>query len=248
MSKKSPQAKKRKLSTEGYIKLKKYVSHYHHFSFRNPRKNKEFTSSQKGAITRQFNRLKDHIQRTRLENESFINTTHLKKKDIPQNDGVKTNKGFFFKYPFTHIRKIKLKRGEPAVNILVTDFRLIEKSPLRKGTTSSDVIQIFSVIPESVKQNPEDLANYIESVRDHYQPDFLLTSEYGRKYATRFTPKEFFKYAEETAKEELDEDETDKDSLRKNNKICFFQQVVAGERDIYYALLLGFFKPKPKKI
>jgi hypothetical protein len=247
MSKRSPQAKKRSLSTDGYRRLKKYVSQYHRFSFKNPAKNKDFTRSQKSSITRQYNRLKDYIQRTRLETMSFINTSHLKKKDIPQNDGIKTNKGFFFKYPFSLIKKVRLKRGDTPTNMVVTDFRLIEKSPLRKGTTSSDVIQIFSVIPEDVKQTPEDLANYIESIRDRYDPDFLLTSEYGRKYATTFSPKEFFKYAEEVVDEEFEEDETDKENLNKNNKIRFFQQVLAGERDIYYALLLGFFKAKKKR-
>lgn len=247
MSKVARNRKKRALTTIEYVKLKKYLSQYHKFSFKNPRKNKDFTRSQKSSITRQFNKIGRLIQDARLDKISYINTSHLKRKDIPKNDGVKTNKGFFFKYPYTSIKNIRLKKGEPTQKMLYTDFSLIAKTERFKGTLSSDFVQTYIVIPESAKTSPDTLAGYIEDVREHYTPEFLMTTAKGVKYSTTFSPKEFFKYTEELEQdlddlEDIEEDDLTEDQKKLKTKKQFFLKVSTGEFDPYYAIILGFRK------
>lgn len=236
-NKKTPAKKKKTLSVEGYIRLKKYVSQYHHFTFKNPRKGNDFKPAQKSAITRQFNKLKEYIIKARTEKMSFINTTRLRKKDIPKNDGLKTNKGFFFKYPFSNIQYVSLKRGEPKTNLIVTDFRKVQFSKISKGTTSSDTVQIYIAIPEYIKQSMDAIAEYIDALKKQYKPDYVMLSAEGRLYATQFNIKEFFSGSGRTVA--LPDENSD--------EVFTDETIDENERRFFYAVLLGFFKRELKQ-
>lgn len=205
-----------------YVRLKKYLSHYHKFTFKNPRKGKDFTPQQKSAITRQFNKLAEVIEKTRLEKSSFINTQKLKKSQIPKNDGIKTNKGFFFKYPYSSIKDVSLKKGEPKVKMIVTDFRLVKYSKFFQGTKTSNVLQIYIAIPEYIKTSMDAVADYVESLKNYYNPNYIMLNAEGRMYATQFNIKEFFSGSGGAVIENSDDD--------------------LDESHFFYAVLLGYFK------
>ena len=238
--------KKKQLTTDQYTRLRKYVNQYHHFTFSIPKKGKDYKTSQKSAITRQFNKLKDLIQNTRLEKMSFINTTRLRKKQIPKNDGVKTNKGFFFKFPFSSIKDVSLKRGEPKTKLIVTDFRKISQSKLRQGTTSSDTVQIYIAIPEYVKQSLESITNFIDALKKQYKPDYIMLNAEGRLYSTQFNIKEFFSGSGKNVTLKPDDSDEEEEIVEDNTG----EQISVSEQDyaeymethFFYAVLLGFFK------
>lgn len=208
--------KKKPLNTFGYTQLRKYINSYHHFSFRTPRKGKDYTPQQKSAIRRKYNQLVDLVKATRLETASFINTEKLRKKDIPSHDGVKTNKGFFYKYPYSKIKKVSLKRGEPKTYMIVTDYRLVKYSMVRKGTSSDQVRYTFK-IPEYVKtlhsvtveENGEytehvGFFDYTDALIEHYKPDAVMigagANNKGQldRRSLRYDKKQFLKYITET--------------------------------------------------
>lgn len=213
--------KKKPLSTFGYSQLRKYISHYHHFSFPTPRKGKGYTPQQKGAITRKYNQLVDLIKSVRLEQASFIFVTKKNKKTIPWHDGVKTNKGFFFKYPFASVRKIRMYPDKKSTYQFVIDYRKIRFSQIMKGTTS-DVVMIWRGIPDYIQQSVERISEYCIALRERYGNEVLLNA-YGTKYSTRMDINEFLSGSGKLAlytKEELEEEEelTDDELVARGDK------------------------------
>lgn len=204
--------KKKPLSTLGYTRLRKYINHFHHFNFPTPRKGKGYTPQQKSAITRKYNQLVDLVKAVKLEKASFINTTRLAKKDVPSHGGVKTNKGFFYKYPFSSIKKVSLKRGEPKQYMIVTDFRLVQFSKIRKGTSSDEVRYSFKIPDYIHTLNSVDVDgkehvgffDYVDALMEHYKPDNVLIGagaqnkgELDRR-TLRYEKKNFLKYVTES--------------------------------------------------
>jgi len=224
------------MTTFGYAQLKKYLSRFHHFSFKNPRKGRDFTRSQKSAITRQYNKLASLLKSFHEEKNSFIDTTRIPRREIPKHDGVKTNKGFFFKYPYSNIQLIK-KRGYPPERIIVTDFRKIEFTKIaKKRLTRSDAIQYYFYIPPKFSSSLDGIIAYRDYLEEKWQPDYVLMSADKRLYATQIDIKEFFSGSGAAVlnRNEVEDEEDEEDE----------SPDLHDENKFFTGIILGFFRPK----
>jgi len=212
--------KKKPLSTFGYTQLRKYINHYHHFNFSTPKKGKDYTRSQKAAITRKYNQLSELVKSVRLNKASFIFVTKKNKRLIPWNDGVKTNKGFFFKYPYASVRKIKIFPDKKSTYQFVIDYR---KGNSENNSKVSTAISMWRAIPEWVSKDIERIYDYTNALKERYGVEVLLNA-YGTKYSTRIDIKEFLSGSGKQAlysKEELEEEEelTDDELTERGNNL-----------------------------
>ena len=198
-------------TTVGYKDLKKFLNKYHTFTFESPRAGKDFTPQQKSSITYHFNKLAPLIIKVNKHEMSFINTSKLKRSEVPKHDGIKTSKGFFFKFAFTTIKKIddkfykyyerdaqidyiesldisakqknsKIKRlpESKKINVIYTDFRLVNKINTNK---SSDIQQIYFSVPKQLR-TVDGIDFYREVLESVYKPSASLLNAYGKMWSS----------------------------------------------------------------
>lgn len=220
-------AKQKLTETQKYTALKKYLNPYHKFSFNAAPKTGKYTPAQKAAITRAYNKLSDVIESSKKEKSSFINTQKLKRKDVPPHDGVKTNKGFFFKYPAASLKKTivtttnKNKKTKKAVYEIFIDYSKIGNSPFR---------ELYFKFPDDVKTSLESIDNYVEYLKMVWRPLYVKLSADKRLYATKFNIFEFFSGSGKAAiSQSEDEEEMDDDNYDDmNEELNFFSGVILG--------------------
>jgi len=144
-------AKKKK--TINYRDIKKYLNGVHKFSFKMPRKGRDFTPQQKSAITRKFNELGKLVQQGRSEKISFIQ--YPKGSKLPHIDGHRTNKGIFYKFAGAKPKKIK------------QDGRKVYAIELNYGDIQGEMFIPFS---GAIINDPEKIKKWIEKIQKKYKP------------------------------------------------------------------------------
>ena len=191
-----------------YNKMRSKVASYYQFKFRR-RKNSNYTPAQKGLIVRTYRRLIESInsyERPEQDSKrySFIRT----KKRMPRGfDGIKTNKGIFYKYPGAKIVRIK-KKGR-WVRVIRTQFKMRR--------------EIFFPFPQKIVHDIEQIIDYVRELTAIYKPDYILWSINGFRGGTPYVPETFFLYSTE----DKDPDGKIAEALAKVNG-AFFNGVFFG--------------------
>lgn len=189
-----------------YLRLKQFYSKYYQFSFRNPRKGKTFTPAQKSVITRIANKLAPLVESVAREHATWIPTYRIKdKKSIPQHDGVKTNKGFFYKYGGASIKTVtfrNFKNEKVKKSFIYIDYSKI-------GNGESPLKEIYVKFPPSVLTSFDRVQEFVNTLWALWNPDYIKLSAWGRRYATQMDIREFFQGSgRETLKQTDDEEKT----------------------------------------
>jgi hypothetical protein len=179
----------------GYRELKKLLNKFHKFSFKTPRKGKDFTPQQKSAITKQFNKLQDVIKDNIKERNTFIPyPKHSKLKDV---DGIRTNKGIFYKYPGARVDIVKGR------TILKVYYKKIK--------------EIFLPFPDGLGLNLENVKIWVSKLEQLLKPDYITWSVNGYRGQAAFEPEQFELYIDYNNEEETELSE----SLREAEKPFF---------------------------
>jgi len=165
------------MSKIDYRRAKIMLNKVHNFSFKMPRKGKDFTPQQKSAITRKFNQYADLIKATANEKASFISTKKFKKSEVENIEGIKTNKGIFFKYPNAEIKKDK--------------NQIIVKTSFGKRR------EIYLPFPKTTAKFMDRITAFVERNSKQYAPDYVRWSVNGYKGSTLFEPEAFNLYAKD---------------------------------------------------
>ena len=203
--------------TASYTRLKKFLNKYHKFSFSAPRKGKLYAPQQKAAITRIYNKIEPQIKAEVKNKITFLDTSKIPKKLIPANDGIKTNKGFFFKYPAASIQKFK--KGKKFFYEIVIDYSKIGNSPFK---------EIYFKFPDYVKTSLDDILEFIEYLKSVWNPYYTKLSAQGRLYATQINLKEFFTGSGRAVLNDDDDDAGDDVDDNTRNETNFFSGVILG--------------------
>ena len=142
-----------------------------------PRRGKDFTRGQKAAITRQYNKLNESIQDLKKDRNTFIRypnkSNHL--KDI---DGIRTNKGIFYKYPGAELKKVKNKY------ILKLNYKKLR--------------EVFVPFPNEIVFDIERIRIFSDTIIEILKPDYVMWSVTGFRGKTRYDPDMFEYYLSET--------------------------------------------------
>jgi len=160
-----------------YRDLKKYLNGAHRFSFKMPRKGKDFTPQQKSAITRKFNELGKLVQKDRSEKITFIQ--YPKGSKLPHIDGHRTNKGIFYKYAGATAKKIK--QGGRKVYAIELNYKDI------KG-------ELFIPFPGAIINDPIKIQTWIAAIQKKYKPKRIRMSVNGGRGSQKYDPKQMNYY------------------------------------------------------
>lgn len=156
----------------GYRDLKKTLNRFHRFSFKMPRSGKDFTPHQKRAITIQWNKLQSCIKAVQKNKSTFIN--YPKNSKLPHIDGIRTNKGVFYKYPGAKVKKVKQKY------IVRLDYKKLR--------------EVFLPFPDFIVWDMEKIRVWVELITDQLQPDYVLWSVNGFRGKRDYEPELFSLY------------------------------------------------------
>lgn len=143
-----------------YRFIKKVLNRYHRFSFGMPRYGKDFTSRQKSAITRVYDRLQPVLKRMYKDEATFL----LKPKGhtvrhIPHI--AHTNKGIFVPYSNAKLSKRKDDR-KLAVKV---DYKMM--------------YELYFAFPLNILGNITKIDKFIQKLIKKYKPDSTLFSING---------------------------------------------------------------------
>lgn len=191
--------------TTDYNKMREVVKDYHRFSFRK-RKNENYTPQQKSAISRAYFRLSDYINQVQSNRASFIRGPRSRIRKL---DGIKTNKGLFYKYPGARLVKAKIGKGKRKIYVIRTKYKQRR--------------EIFFPFPRNILHDIQRIIIYVERLVSLYKPDYILWSVNGFRGGTPYIPEQFFLYATE----EKDPDGKISDALMRDNG-GFFNGVFFG--------------------
>ena len=157
-----------------------------------PKKGKQFTPQQKTAITRVFNRIAPNIERISREKQSFL--PYPKNSKLKLIDGVRTNKGVFYKYPAATLKKVtfKNKAGRKRHDYTVEiNYKQIK--------------EIFLPFPESIIGDIDLIENFIDTQADKLKPEYIMWSKSGLQSRNLYEPEAFNKYINDMALNKEDE-------------------------------------------
>lgn len=161
----------------GYRELKKILNAYHKFSFNMPRKGKDFTPQQKASITRTFNKYKDLINSNRRDNNTFI--PFPKGDRLRDVDGVRTNKGLFYKVPHATLTKTRTKTGR-VKHLVKVEFKKVR--------------ELFLPFPDFIKIDLELIKDWVDAKAQKLKPDYIMWSVNGHRATSRYDPDLFNLY------------------------------------------------------
>lgn len=162
----------RKKAQPDYLYLKKILNKYHRFTFSTPRKGKQFTPQQKAAISRKYANLREYIS-----NDMVTWLPYPKGSKLPGVDGIRTNRGLFYKYPFASLKYSKKLRK----------WQIVIRPKARRGLElvekRRDILFLF---PPSVIGNPQAIMAYVEELRRRYAPHDIRWSTLGSRESVRY--------------------------------------------------------------
>lgn len=206
-----------------YRAAKKVLNQYFNFSFKTPRKGKDFTASEKRIIRRKLEKLSGLIDKNgNLEKGlSFIpypkNANHRYKTDrLPGVDAIRTNKGLFYKLPGA--KAVRDKKGK---------YKIVVKVGQRKD--------IFFPFPPSVAGSIERIKDYVEQLKKKYKPELIRWSKTNRRESNLYAPERFEGYL---STDYISEDEQENTEENLENLGAFidsdeFQELEFDEQKIY---------------
>lgn len=146
-----------------YRALKKALSKYYDFSFKTPRGKKDFTPQQKSAITRKYKKIAPYINddfTPDYESISFLK--YPEHSTLPHIDGVRTDRGLFYKYPQAELKLSKVEKNK---------WLVVVNPKIKKG---AQMIQkrrdVFIPFPKSVLSDPNKIAEFVNKIRLKYRP------------------------------------------------------------------------------
>lgn len=159
-----------------------------------PRAGTDFTPAQKSAITRAYNKYFGQIALVNDGIKSFIPYPKKKnKRNLLKNvDGIRTNKGIFYKYPGAK-PQVKVEDGKKITRIVIRYKKLRE---------------IFIPFPLHIMHSMELILDFVELMLRKYSynpPDYILWSVYGNRGAENFDPDYFFTYGNDLGESLMDE-------------------------------------------
>lgn len=164
-----------------YRNLKKYLNKYHKFSFAMPPKGKTFTAQQKSAITRQLNKVGYNIEKTAQEKQSFI--PYPKGNKLKDIDGVRTNKGIFYKF-----------QGATAAKVTTTQKNGKKKVSYTVQINYRHLKEIFLAFPLPILYDIVRIKEWVKKQAKKYKPDYIMFSSYGTKSRNLYDPDAFDLY------------------------------------------------------
>lgn len=163
-----------------YRKMKMILNKYHKFSFNMPRKGRDFKPSQKSAITRLYNKYIDLIKAVEKDKMTFLKFP--KNSKLPGIDGIRSNKGVFYKYPGAEIHKVKNKY------VLVMKYKKLR--------------EVFLPFPENIVFDVDAIRVWSDLIIPKLDPDYIMWSVNGFRGIQQYDPDVFEFYMEVISKEE----------------------------------------------
>lgn len=160
---------KTKTARIDYRHLKKMLNPYVKFSFRTPRKSKDFTPQQKSAITRQFNKIGRLL--VSVENGE---ATFIRGQSIP--GMLHTRKGTFIQYPNARVSK----RGKSKIKTVET----------RYGKRR----ELYIPFPNSIKKDLEKIKKFVADFQKGRNPDYIRWATYGQQNSEVYNPDSYTLY------------------------------------------------------
>lgn len=175
-----------------YRQLKKELNQYHNFSFKMPRKGKDFSGHQKAAITIRYKLLTgQYLKRQRTNLLKSVNNNKIsfirypKRSKLPGVDGYRTNKGIFYKFPGA---KTKIKKvGGRKKHIIEINFMQI------KG-------EEFIPFPPKIINDPLQIDAFIQILIRRYKPKNVRLAINGGRGSHMYTSKTLSYYISELIK------------------------------------------------
>lgn len=165
---------KRKKSID-YRAAKKVLNQYFNFSFKTPRKGKDFTPQQKAAITRKLEKLSGLIDKNGNLEKGLSFIKYPEHSKLPGVDAIRTNKGLFYKLPGA--KAVRDKKGK---------YKIVVKVGQRKD--------IFFPFPPSVAGSIERIKDYVEQLKKKHNPEVIRWSTTGRRESNLYAPQLFDGY------------------------------------------------------
>lgn len=165
---------KRKKSID-YRAAKKVLNQYFDFTFKTPRKGKEFTPQQKAAITRKLEKLSGLIDKSGNLEKGLSFIKYPEHSKLPGVDAIRTNKGLFYKLPGA--KAVRDKKGK---------YKIVVKVGQRKD--------IFFPFPPSVAGSIERIKDYVEQLKKKYKPELIRWSKTNRRESNLYAPERFDGY------------------------------------------------------
>lgn len=151
------------MTNQEYRQLYKNLRLFFNFTFKLPHHTKEFSPQQKSSITRKYEKIRDYI------NEDFsIKKTEVSFLKYPKRgklvgvDGVRTDKGIFYKWPNATVKKSKVEKNKYVVVILPKERPGAEMVKRRAD--------IFIPFPKRVRHDPLAIAEFVNTIIEKYSP------------------------------------------------------------------------------
>jgi hypothetical protein len=172
-----------KISTETYKSLKKYLDGYVGFSFKSPRKGKDFTPAQKRAITIKYKKYGDIVKKVKLGEIKFL------RKRVK--GFLNTKKGSFATTPEAVVKvsreTIKEDGGtrRRAIKLTYVETRLGRRR------------EWFFSIPTKYLTSLDGIEKYVEFLREKFKPDYVRLAFFGQKASEVYTPGKYKLYGGE---------------------------------------------------
>lgn len=154
-----------------YRLLKKMLNPYVKFSFKTPRKGKDFSPQQKAAITRQFNKIGSAIIALKNDEASFI-----RGQKIP--GMLNTRVGAFVQYPNAKVKKTKL-------GIKTVETRFGKRR------------ELYLPFPKGVKNDLKKIKNFVAQYQKQRRPDYIRWATMGQKTSEVYNPDTYTLYGAE---------------------------------------------------
>jgi hypothetical protein len=185
-------AKKQASIEKQYRNLKKFLNKYHKFSFPMPKKGQTFTPQQKTAITRIFNKVGYHIDKVAREKQSFI--PYPKGSKLKLIDGVRTNKGIFYKF-----------QGAKAKQIIITDAAGRKRKDYTVQIDYKILREIFIPFPPSIIDDINAIEDFVSKQAKKLKPEYMMWSKSGSKSRNLYDVEAFNKYLSDMSLNKEDE-------------------------------------------
>lgn len=206
--------------TAWYLKRKKILEQFYSFSFKNPRKGRDFESQQKSAISRKWAKIEHLIKDGELSDKvSFIK--YPKGSRLPKVDAIRTNKGLIYKLP--HAKAIKDRKSKK--------YRIIAKTGER--------YDIFFPFPSDVIFSLDKIQIFVNDLVERYKPDTVRWSTLNRRESNDYAPEIFTKYTDVSEDESDDNEqlEAEIDYLMEFIETPEFEELQDYEQRDYYRRL-----------
>lgn len=165
-------AKKKSKKPIDYRALKLALNPYHKFSFKMPRKGRDFSPQQKSAITRKWKKLHNVIEGVEEGKISYIKYSPKRKISRQLKQSLNhTNRGVFI----------------AVRNATVTPKGFIKSEFM-------DRREIFLPLPKEIYQNPSLIPDWLKQLHEKYFPATIMVSMKDRRGRVAYSPMDAEKY------------------------------------------------------